>query len=292
MIPEVKNQLIPSPPLVISSEQDLLKMVQQNIVDHNISEAIKNLFLLLPDVTDTLPLQTLYFYLFKVIPHLEDKDFAKLLTHLPKLLALSPNLDTEQRELTLSLASRYIAQAKTLPLNIRFTLYFQAMDLFAKAIQIATCSKDHLLIKEMHQFASRLILESYLAIENFQIKLEQARREGKPEVVASLLDLLNQLKAFCCNEEDKTLIKKFYLKARDLLENIPASQTEQYHQHRKMVREGLTQSFDLPLIFPTQKYWQGLHDYRISFSNNFTDMRNFQNTTIQRFKEFFSTLAQ
>src|SRR5262249_24371316 len=161
-----------------------------NIASGNVSEAIKNLLSLLPDVTDALSLPTLYTFLLKLIPDSDDRDFAKIVEHLPRLLACSAGLYEEQRQLALVLASKCICQAKTLTLNIRFPMYFQAMDYFAKAIHIAEVLRNEPLIKEMHQYASRLILESYLAVETFQAKLEQARNEGKPEDVKSLLLLL------------------------------------------------------------------------------------------------------
>jgi hypothetical protein len=98
------NQRDPSFPLSSNPEQELLRIIQQHIVENHFSKAIKNLFLLLPDVTDALPLQSLYSCLFHVIPYLDDSDFARLLDHLLKLFELSPGLHEEQRQLALSLA--------------------------------------------------------------------------------------------------------------------------------------------------------------------------------------------
>src|SRR5262249_25230129 len=148
------------------------------------------------------------------------------------------------------------------PIKIRFSTYYQAMDLMAKAIQIAELRCEEPLIKEMHQVASRLILESYLAIETFQAKLERARSEGKPDEVKNLLLSLDKLKTFCHSEEDRTIIAGFYKKAEDVFVKIPVEQQGRYREHREIVRKGLTDPFKLPSIYPTQKYQQGLKDFR------------------------------
>jgi hypothetical protein len=259
------------------SDQHLLATIQQNIENHEYSEAIKNLFLLLPDITAKLPLQELYSSIFQLISHVDDNGLAKLLGHLSNLLKISSQLPKEQGELAYRLASRYVEQAKALPLNSRFPVYFQAMDLFSRAIQIAEFLNDHALIKDMHRKASKLILDCYLAIESFQADLEKARREENFKKVETLLSRLDQLKAFCCYAEDKEVIKKFYLQARDFLEEIPIAQIDHYKHHRQMVKKGLSQPFELPSLFPTQRYQKGLKNFRDSFANiDPEDVRKFK----------------
>src|SRR5262249_33724981 len=150
-------------------------------------------------------------------------------------------------------------------IKIRFPLFFQAMDLLAKAIQIAETFDNDTLIKEMHQRASSLILESYL--ETFQAKLDRARRDGKPDEVKNLLLLLDKFKAFCCSEKDKTTIDGFYEMTTNFLNSIPTSQKKQYKPHANILIEGLIGNFTLPSVYPTQRYRQGLKVFRSNFTN-------------------------
>jgi hypothetical protein len=152
------NSAQPLPDSECSSfEKAFFKNLQESLERENFLEGIRELFFLLFKPAKIPNFQTIYRALFTLFPYLTPNDFEKLKDSLPRLLEFSSHCMREQFQLAIELGRRQILIS---PRENPFPSYWQAMEYFAKARQIAEKLNDPLLIQESYQSAARLLLKS------------------------------------------------------------------------------------------------------------------------------------
>ena len=130
--------------------------------------------------------------------------------------------------------------------------------------------------------------------DRFKERLDIARRKDQPEEFGMLLTQIQNLKPFCCDEEDKIFIKELYKQARDVLTLFPKLHEKHIFHSLQLSSKELSKHSIWHKQYPTERYQAMPHRIQraISFiSNPFADTsENFKSDITQNFREFFQLL--
>ena len=131
----------------------------------------------------------------------------------------------------------------------------------------------------------------------FKERLDTARRRDRPEEFKTLLMQIQNLKAFCCDENDKAIIRTLYKQARDILRAVPETSQEKYLPFFDIVEQGAIETLPLAEQYPTERYqrasWKSEEQFGEFLSGNRFDVdtvRGFQTEITQKIRDFFQLL--
>ncbi|MGR3974011.1 MAG: ankyrin repeat domain-containing protein [Candidatus Rhabdochlamydia sp.] len=256
-------------PIPLSQEFDI---IQIPLDQGQPEEAIGYLISRLNTMKTISDLPQLYRYVFLLLPQMNPSHIALLIPLVQKLCEITPHLVEEQQLLALHLGDWYIKLASENPssLSLQLSIHLQAMDYFAKAIQISA-SKEH------HQKASGLLMIAMKMLTTapqfgFKDRLDRARSFNDSDKFQEIIRQLNNLESFCSGEIGQGLIKTLYREATLLMNQIPEASKQRFESYFLIIQKGVERAQKNLILnqqlnqYPTERYLHALNQFRLIFS--------------------------
>ena len=270
--------------------QDQIDVIDEHIKNQNFEDAIFHLLSLLPKlnkIAHEKSLTPLYDSVLKLLPHMKEPTFLRLADPsqplLSSLLELSGDLHEKQGELALQLAECSLKLNKD-PLK-------HAMSYYAKAIQIREKypSNSNNEQDRAHLGASKIftnwIHNSFINKNYLKEKMESIAQQKDLQGLENLLNQIEQLKRFCCEDQDKAVIRQLYAILEEFLNTCSLDRP-----FINTCRSFLSLKRDIfpKIYYTTQQYHEGLRFFRENFAkSSLGPVRNFQEKINEYFKDYF-----
>ncbi len=302
-------------PLPLYLQETLSEKVAQLLKAQETRKAIQQCFLSLAEFEQSSNKRDVYEALFLAIPRLNPDEYLTLISLLPPFLKLTSDHLNEQRQLASALAQWHAQQAHGKTLEENYPSYQNAMSYFGLAIQIAKKQENYPLYQESHRLASHLLLtimEQYLVHhQDFKNRLKRARNRGNDNEVRNLINHIEALSLFCCEEKDRNILFTLYDTALDICGlSCPDAQKQIYETHRALIHDKKEQMKRHPFVLNegrTLEYYDLLENCRNAFKRFLEkkpkahtsigldlcysqEMRSFQKQVTEKFKIFFNKL--
>lgn len=189
---------------------------------------------------------------------------------------------------------------KSLSKSDQLIFSLEAMHYFAKAMVDAQLCKDYDLTKIIHKSASGMfmtfVMQEFLLLDAFKKSLIEFTKYEDPnafEVFETLIQRINLLNNFCCDEKDHDLICTLYKQALDMIANIQPDLKEKYSPCEQSLIKGYQKPFILPQKYVTERYREALYTFRKSFEFVSKDkVRDLQFNKSKAFIEIFERFIE
>jgi WD40 repeat protein len=252
----------------------------------------------------------IYQTVFLLFPYFKDKDIKKFLRTaetvskktdlkdeakgvLEELLYCSPLFKREQQRIALFLAFWWQRHIPSLPFSTGLLIYQNSMCYLAKAIKIAQFKGDVLSARECHCLASQLVLNllknHHFKENRFRDRLDRAANgchrpdeRGISTVFSQVFSLIEEIKRFCIQEDDKKIVNEAYFIVANTISNLSPMTREKYKGYGVASGELRIQHFSLSTTYVTEDYSKKLEEYR----KNFYKFSSIKDPTMDQVRRF------